>query len=203
MKLTDEIPAPCKELLGSAVAVGDRLAEVAIASDSSFLVGLGNDNRARYHHQKILESIHRSIKENAKLGLAAETVSHAKGHAFRIHYGRFVIFPRRLRNRYSEIPEPQFQRSYVLKNPTRQNDLFDPYTDPEAPIVARLLFGKDAEGLFAQISIPDSAGGVYETMALPVITNLSMNGIDQLPEELAPAATIELRREEQSTASGA
>jgi hypothetical protein len=203
MKLTDEIPAPCKELLGTAVAEGDRMADMTFASDPSFLVGLGNDNRARYHHQKILESLQRSIRANTKLGLSAETVTYSRGHTFRIHIGRFVIFPRRLRNRYSEIPEPQFQRPYVLKNPTRQNDLFDPYSDPETRIVARLLFGKDSEGLFAQISVPDSAGGVYETIALPVTSGFSLGEIDQLPEEKAPTAAIELRHEGQSAASGA
>ena len=203
MKLIDEIPEPCKELLGMAVAEGDWKASIAITEDPSFLVGVGIDNRARYYHQEVLESLQRCIRGNTKVGLSAETVCHSKGHAFRIRVGRFVIFPRRLRSRYDERPEPQFQRPFILRNPTKQNDLFDPYTDTQALIIAHLLFGKDAEGLFAQISIPDSAGGIYETASLPTAAGITFATAEPLPIEKAPSATIELRREGHSTATGA
>lgn len=203
MKLLDEIPQTCKELLGKAVAEGDWKASMAIASDPSFLVGVGVDNRARYHHQDILESLQRCIRANRQSGLTAETVCHSRGHTLRIKIGRYVIFPRRLRNRYDERPEPQYHRPYILQNPTRQNDLFDPYTDNQTTIIAHLLFGKDSEGLFAQLSIPDSAGGIYEAVSLPVVLGTIAEPTESLPVENAPLAAIELRHEGLSSASGA
>ncbi len=203
MKLLDEIPQACKELLGKAVAEGDCKASLAIASDPSFLVGVGIDNRARYHHQDILESLQRCIRANRQSGLIADTINHSRGHTLRIKFGRYVIFPRRLRNRYTERQEPQFQRPYILQNPTRQNELFDPYTDDQAIIIAHLLFGRDSEGLFAQLSIPDSSGGIYEASSLPVASGLITIPTEPLPVENAPLATIELRHEGLSSVSGA
>ncbi len=203
MKLLDEIPQACKELLAKAVAEGNRKATMAIASDPSFLVGVGIDNRARYHHQDILESLQRCIRADHQSGLTAETVCHSRGHTLRIKVGRYVIFPRRLRNRYDERPEPQYHRPYILQNPTRQNDLFDPYVDNQTTIIAHLLFGKDSEGLFAQLSIPDSAGGVYEALSLPVELGADAVTTEALPVESAPLAAIELRREDLASASGA
>jgi hypothetical protein len=203
MKLLDEIPYDCKELLGKAVAEGDWKASMAIASDPSFLVGVGIDNRARYHHQDILESLQRCIRTSRLSGLTAETVCHSKGHALRIRVGRYVIFPRRLRNRYAERPEPQYHRPYILQNPTRQNDLFDPYADNQTTIIAHLLFGKDSEGLFALLSIPDSAGGIYEAVSLPVEFGTLAVPTEALPVEKAPLAAIGIKHDRLSSASGA
>ena len=203
MKLIDEIPKPCLELFGQAIFDGDRRAAATIASDPSYNVAVGRDYRSRYHNQQIQKTISDYIKSSPELGLKCETAEHWRGHALRIQIGRFIIFPQRLRSRYEEKDDPRYQLNMIQNNPTHQGELFDPYTHSDATIIAHLNFGRDDSGLFSQITIPDSAGGIYESISILTDNSQLQLGLNELPVERAPIATINIKHNDQSLASGA
>jgi hypothetical protein len=174
-----------KQILAQGVLDGMTKGKDEVSTNKIYDVGIGCDNKQRYINVQVNHALQTAIWAAKEPALSVETVKHSTGHSLKIHYGRFIIYPKRVDSKYFEREaEPEYHKRLRLKNPTQQIELFGK-DDPDSDVFVQLLFGQNKESFFSFLKIPDSySGGIYELEELKL----------QQAETLAPEEKVRTPR---------
>jgi hypothetical protein len=174
-----------KAILSQGVMAGMQKGSEEVSTNQIYSVGIGCDNKQRQINVQVNFALQTAILAVHEPGLSVKTIKHRTGHSLEIVYGRFIIYPKRVDFKNPDYEEePDYHKQLIVKNPTKQNELFAIYTDPDRVVLVQLLFGMDQDGFFAILRIPDSSGAIYEEEALKL----------KQPETLAPEEKVRTSR---------
>lgn len=163
MKILSQIEPKVKEILSHGVFSGMKKGALEVSTDKCYTVGIGIDVKKRVFNVKVHYALKNAIVAARLASLSVETTGHGTGHSLEIRHNRFRIYPKRIdyRGQGWWDDEADYHKEFIVKNPTRQGELF-PITSSDNPVFVQLLFGKNRNDFFALLRIPDSSGGIYE-----------------------------------------